>query len=179
MSKVIFLDFDGPMYPERALIIPENMGEESKKMCLKLNLYNYISYWKMDPIAVQMLNNLYNNFYPYDLVISSSWSSPHMHEKNDIQNLLNANGIIAPLHKDWATDKMNKERIQQILDWLKRNPETKDYLIIDDTDSGQELANVKYMKTLNVPKEKIVLASIADGLGMSQYKQIKENLLKW
>lgn len=178
-SNILFLDFDGPLYSSRALLLAENQGHVAQKQCNKLNLYVHANYWKMDPIAVDMLNNLYNNTTSYHLVISSSWSHPHLHDKDTIENLLSVNGIQAPLHQDWRTEKNSKLRVEQISNWLKSHPHINNYLILDDIESGLELADDEVLEEYDIHHSVVTLVSIDDGISMKNYEKMRHVMSSW
>ncbi len=180
MPGVIFLDFDGPIFPSKVFMYPENNGENSLAVCKQLNLHPYVTYWKADPNSVVMLNKLYEA-YPYDLVISSSWADPWLHDRDSIVSVLDINGLTYNLHKDWKTPRdVNSFRHEQISDWLKLHPEYKDkYIIIDDYSSGDQLHNLEVLKEYKLHKENVFLVDVDEGLSYKQYREIFNKLLTW
>lgn len=180
MPGVIFLDFDGPIFPSKVFLYPENNGEHSVQVCRKLNLHPYVNYWKADPNSIVMLNNLYEA-YPYDLVISSSWADDWLHEKEQIEAVLLANGLNYNLHKEWRTPRnLSGYRQEQISSWLKMFPEYRDnYLIIDDHSSGDKLSDFEVLKINNINKDNVVLVDVEEGLSYKQYKEMFARLLTW
>lgn len=180
MSGVIFLDFDGPIFPTKSFLFPENNGEITKKICEELNLHPYVTYWKADPLSICMLNKLFD-LYPYDLVISSSWADDWLHQKNQIESLLIKNELNYSLHKDWKTPRDKYfTRHEQISHWLKLNPECgNNYIIIDDTSSGAGLADQKEIKNCGLKKENIFLVDIDEGLLYKDYLKIQKKLTQW
>src|SRR5579875_4141819 len=149
MPGAVFLDFDGPIFPTKAFLLPENNKPTNLEMCAQLKLHPYVEYWKADPIAIAMLNKLFN-IYPYDLVISSSWADDWLHEKSQIEALLNQNNLEYTFHRQWRTprDKFN-DREEQIAHWLDNNPEYREkYIILDDVSSGAGLADKKAISKL-------------------------------
>ncbi len=180
MPGVIFLDFDGPIFPSKIFIYPENNGVECSEICKKLNLHPYVNYWKADPNSIVMLNKLYE-VYPYDLVISSSWADPWLHEKESIEAVLDINGLNYSLHQEWKTPRENIHyRHEQISSWLKKHSEYQDrYIIIDDHSSGDELSNLNTLSEHNIKQDNVFLVDIDDGLSYKQYKAIFSKLLTW
>ncbi len=180
MPGVIFLDFDGPIFPSKVFIYPENNGEDSLAVCKKLNLHPYVNYWKADPNSIIMLNKLYE-VYPYDLVISSSWADPWLHERDSIVAVLDINGLEYNLHKDWKTPRdINHFRHAQISDWIKLHPEYKhNYIIIDDHSSGDQLVNSQVLEEYNIIQENVFLVDVDEGMSYKQYKQIFNRILTW
>jgi hypothetical protein len=180
MPGVIFLDFDGPIFPSKVFILPENSGKIATDVCAELNLHPYVNYWKADPISIAMLNRLFN-LYPYDLVISSSWADDWLHEKNQIEAVLVKNELNYNLHNTWRTprDKYN-HRHEQISHWLELHQEYKDnYIILDDTSSGAGLANKKELKKFNLNPENVFLVDVDEGMTHKIYKSISSKLLNW
>lgn len=114
MSKVIFLDVDGPMIPVRAYFLPNQTKPASV----------------FDSCATAMLQRLIDDF-GAKLVISSTWGR---FGKERCEELLSKNGIDpSHLHEDWITPrKMSSARFHEIGWWLKEHPEVTHYVAIDD-----------------------------------------------
>lgn len=113
MTKVVFLDFDGPLLPEKANLPRHSNGCE-----------------RMDPYAVLFVNRLLEDS-DVKIVISSS----HSHSgREHCDKLLMTNGIdISAIHEDWRTPyKMSSDRTQEIAWWLENHPEVTTYVAIDD-----------------------------------------------
>lgn len=165
-SKVLFLDFDGPLYPYRYIRHhPANIQKNHGKYLNNIKL----DYWKMEELAVEMLLSLYA-IYPFELVISSTWS--RLYSKDDIRKLLLWNGIELPFHSNWTTPKeYRSERGREINSWLKDHSEIDDYIILDDHDSGSDLDMFGKSKILN--EDRIVLVN--PDMGISSYDYIKMN----
>lgn len=116
MSKIVFLDFDGPMIPMRAAYLP---GQTAISTIF-------------DPCAVSLLNELIVKS-TAKVVISSSWGR----DGYDVcAELLEKNGISRTvLHEDWVTPrKFSSQRIHEIKWWLDDHPEVTHYVAIDDED---------------------------------------------
>jgi len=180
MPGAVFLDFDGPIFPNKVFLFPENNSPLSLETCSKLDLHTYVTYWKADPVAIAMLNKLFD-YYPYDLVISSSWADEWLHEKKHIQAVLDINGLNYTFHRQWKTprDKYH-ERHEQIAHWLDNNPEYREkYIIIDDVSSGAGLADKKAINKLGLNKNNIYLVDINEGLSYKDYKSIAEKINTW
>lgn len=120
MSKVIFLDVDGPMIPVRAYFLPNQTKPASV----------------FDPCAASMLNKLIIES-GAKIVISSTWG---MFGKQRCVELLRDNGIDpSHLHKDWITPrKMSSARFHEIKWWLADHPEVTHYVAIDDENLNME-----------------------------------------
>lgn len=178
LPHIVFLDFDGPLFSQKALLMPENNAEGS--IILKeLNLHPFVSYWKADPMAVAMLKDLYHIRH-FQLVISSSWADEQKHNKEQIVRLLKINDIDIPLHNDWRTPRTvgESEKSQEILKWLQNNKYS-DYLILDDHDSCDNLSNDKIIKDIGIDKNKILLVDVEDGLSMRNYYQLQAIVKNW
>lgn len=179
MAGVIFLDFDGPIFPQKIFLFPENNGPEAKKICEEMELHPYVEYWKADPVAIAMLNNLFN-YYPYDLVISSSWADDWLHQKNQIQNVLDKNCLEYTLHPSWRTPRDYEHRHEQIVHWLELHPSYQNnYIIIDDIESGKGLADKKQLSKCGLEQSKIFLVDIEEGLTFKDYKKMSEIVKCW
>ncbi|NCQ52367.1 hypothetical protein GW796_10895 [archaeon] len=180
MPGVIFLDFDGPIFPNRVFLLPENSGKLAKENCEELNLHPYVNYWKADPISIAMLNRLLT-IYPYDLVISSSWADDWLHEKSQIEGLLIKNELNYNLHKTWKTPRDSyNHRHEQIAHWLSLHPEYGNkYIILDDTSSGAGLADKKLTKEVKLNDNNIFLVDVDNGISHKEYLSIVKIMQKW
>ena len=177
--SVIFLDFDGPIFPEKIHLFPQNQGKMTKDTCLKLNLHPYVSYWYADPFAIAILNEL-KKVKPYQLVISSSWAEDRLHDKSQIESLFKINGLNYDFHLDWRTPR-NPElvRHEQIEQWLNNHPEVKNYFIFDDTKSAPDLFFDKTYKTTKILKKNVYLAHEKDGYNYEQFEEMKFYMDLW
>jgi hypothetical protein len=180
MPGVLFLDFDGPIFPTKVFVLPENNGQASRAVCEELNLHPYVTYWKADPISIAMLNKLYD-FYPYDLVISSSWADDWLHQREQIESVLLKNELNYNMHKTWRTPRDTYDtRHEQIAHWLKLHPEYGDkYIILDDTSSGAGLADKEEIERCGLNPKNIFLVNIDDGLSHKDYTTISLRLRGW
>ena len=117
MSKIIFLDIDGPMIPVRAFVLPGNKFGEGSAKCF-------------DHVAVAMINTLVE-FTGAKVVLSSSWRCHFTQEQMLV--FFEREGLHITFHEDWATTwKFSSERCHEIKWWLDDYPETTHYVIIDD-----------------------------------------------
>lgn len=175
---IVFLDFDGPIFPGRALLMPENNGGASE-ILRELHLHPFVSYWKADPMAIAMLHELYK-VRSFHLVISSSWADDRLHTKEQIERLLNINDVKIPLHKDWRTPRIPgvSERASEISQWLAANKYS-DYMVLDDLDSGPELINDPYIRKLGLNKFKIILVDFEEGITMKDYYRMQATVRNW
>lgn len=182
MSHVVFLDFDGPLYPHKVLLLPENQPNFHKSLpylnrSRELNLHPYINYWKMDPFAIAMLNNLAMKDCVF--VLSTSWIS--IHDFSTLDNLLKINGFKGKILEDWSVNikktlgglETRLNRAQSIAEWLSRHPEYQSkYIILDDLSSAPEMAKKDLMKMYGISNSRIFLADIDNGISLSAYKKI-------
>ena len=142
MNKpILFLDFDGPLFPERQI-------RHSPSMALypgKQKFHPFIDYWEMDETSVRQLNKLYE-IYQFDTVVSSSWR--HYCDLVHVVELFEVNGLNLHIHENWATPrKMSSVRLNEICWWLDEVTEqadvnvfvAPDHIILDDPWSGNSL----------------------------------------
>lgn len=181
--NVVFLDFDGPLYPKRSLLLKENLPNFAKdpvklNLSQDLNLHPFITYWKMDHIAVAMMNNLANKGCIF--VLSTSWIS--LHDLPTLKKLLEVNGFIGKFHEDWSVDiiktsddnlETRLNRAQSIADWISRHPEFNNrYLIVDDLLSAPEMAKSDLMAMYGLDYSRIFLADLDNGISLSTYNKM-------
>lgn len=117
MSKIIFVDVDGPMIPVRAYFLPR----QTKPATI------------FDPLAVAMLNRLIVDS-DAKLVISSTIRSKG---RDFVVALLFKNGIDpSHLHYDWCTKgKFTSQRMHEIKWWYEDHiPEVTHYVALEDED---------------------------------------------
>ncbi len=178
MENIIFLDFDGPIYPNKVFLFKENRKPLNEKYLKSLDIHPFFGYWKACPYAISMLNHIYD-ISSCDLVISSSWADDRMHTKDSILRILNINEIEAPLHKDWRTHRhISKKREEQIAAWLKAHP-TDNYIILDDHKSGDGLVDKDKLIPLGINPDNVFLADEEEGLSYEIYLKMIEVIKKW
>lgn len=175
--NAIILDFDGPMFPNKVFIDPNNQGEYAKKMCENLDLHPQVKYWKMDSFSVIAINQLLAAHPDNRLVISSSWANPHFHTKTHINSLLKANGVEFQFHDDWATLKNGANRTENIARWLQDNP-VNEYFIFDDIESAPEMVSEELVKSFGLDPQRIALVSLNDGISYKDFYQAKKYLIE-
>lgn len=114
MSKILFLDIDGPMIPAKAYFLPGQTRIVSV----------------FDPCAVGMLLKLIS-LTGAKIVISSVHRYQGMRH---IEHLFKLNGIpIEHLHDDWHTTMdQSYSRSEEIQIWLDAHPSIEPYIAIDD-----------------------------------------------
>lgn len=186
MKNVLFLDFDGPLIPRKALMLPQNQPNFANKfphlnLARKLELHPFIEYWKMDDIAISMLNNIAKRNCGF--VLSTSWIS--LHEFKTLENLLRVNGFKgeflpdSTLNVTFCSDDQSTRlnRAQSIAEWLSRHPEYNDkYIILDDLISAPEMAKNDLMKMYGLSPSRIFLADIDNGISLRTYEEILTKL---
>jgi hypothetical protein len=192
-NNVIFLDFDGPMFPARANNLPGNNGEHDEVLH-SLGIIAFCNYYKMDPIAVSMLMNLWvGKERRFDLVISSTWAD--IFTEGIIKNVLMHNGCTIPLHKEWClpevmeldynklkaeTGRSRVTRALRISKWLERNKETLlEYVIIDDYASGEGLSDEVHLAHLGIPEDRIIIVDLENGISQENYKRLQWLTREW
>lgn len=143
--KIAFIDFDGPLFNDKSLALPENTQPHLNK-APKIGLHPFYNYWKIHSIEKDMLLSLIGRGYFF--VITSSWSNPAMHTKEQIQQIFVENDIPLVFHRDWTLAHNKKLRSQQIIDWLENHPEIEEYIVLDDPQSGEGLVVAKEQGTL-------------------------------
>lgn len=170
---IIFLDFDGPLFPEKILLIPENNADSD--MLKDLGLSPLINYWKADPAIIAMLNQLYE-LRSYFIVITSVWAD--YHDKEQMESLLAINGLNVTLHEDWKLDLVQESKGKRISDWLSKH-KIADYMILDDDESGENFLDSRYLLENKINKDKIVLVSMEDGATMLNFYKMKAIVANW
>jgi hypothetical protein len=177
LPHVLFLDFDGPLFSGKALLLPENNDNNSPTL-KELDLHPMVSYWKADPMAIAILHELFK-IRPFQLVISSDWADERLHDFSHIEKLLKINRLNIPMHKIWKTPRTGvKNRVQEIAQWLEENPHS-DYLILDDEDSGGGLMDDKALHQLKIKKDKVIIVDFDEGISMRNYYQMKAIVANW
>jgi hypothetical protein len=117
--KILFLDIDGPMIPQRAYLLPENF----RKICRRF-----------DPIAVAMINHLTDR--GVKVVLSSTWRKEF--DSCSFRAIMSANGMNCSslFHPDWRTGDVNDRR-QEIAMWITEHLDDIDrFAILDDESVG-------------------------------------------
>lgn len=171
---IVFLDFDGPLFSERALLMPENNGGASAILGA-LELDPMVSYFKADPVAIAMLHSLYD-IRTYQIVITSSWAEAHTREQ--IQRLLNINDVNISMHKNWKIEKKGFEKSEAISNWINEN-KLSDYLILDDLDSCEKLNEERHIRKLGLSRSKIMIVDEREGITMKDFYKLQAIVANW
>ena len=178
-KRVIFVDIDGPLLSDRiAKFHPENNWQSDS---VKLYIAAYckgtfaetcVSQIHFDPVAIGMLNKLYEEF-PYEIVISSSWY--HVCTEEQIRVLFqDINKIRAPFHEQWATPrKMSSYRINELSWWLKDNPGYS-YIILDDPSSFHHCMDKRACIEQGLDPDAMIIVDPFIGLEYHQFDQMRK-----
>lgn len=190
MSNILFLDLDGPAFPDAVIQYhPDNrraypgtadMGQE-------------LQYWKM----CERFKHLYMQMYEtreFEVVISSAWRKYHK-SKECFYDLFEQNGLPLNLHNDWKTIVISGNtygcyssgytpyctRADEIHEWIMRHKEIKDFAIFDDPDSGISLdaTNSFWNTTHEYMRDAIILVDPDVGFGSYHIQQALLATQKW
>lgn len=172
MTKVFFLDLDGPVFPETRILME---SESFQPYPGKIDHKGWITYWKADPLFVHFFNSLMDT-YRFKTVLSTSWAKVLPLEL--VQEVLSINGIDIDYHDDPTTPEhfptepyalKKSNRAWEIQAWLDNHPEVSDYIILDDPWSGDTLNEPCH----NLDKDKIFLVNPDVGLDTDTIKDIR------
>lgn len=119
VTKVVFVDVDGPLAPRRCYQLGQLPGVGG-------------SMKRMDPVAVATVTNACRRS-GARIVVSSSW---RMWGREKCLDLFNRNGLDPALvHEDWSTSHTlprGADRSAEIKDWLARHPEIERFAVLED-----------------------------------------------
>lgn len=113
-TKVIFLDFDGPLSNHRVTFATGDMKA-------------------FDPVTVAMLNKICE-LTEAKIVCTSTrapLNNPDSHG-NTIRRFTEARLNLGHLHEDWSCRYDNRPREGHITKWLAEHPEVTEYVAVDD-----------------------------------------------
>lgn len=132
VTKVMFLDFDGPMLPVKAWVFGKTEDDIEIFDALAVKTVKYI---------VEKANA--------KIVISSSW---RLCGYDKIVEILETNGIDKDsLHDDWSIKDLVHQIVLQrdieIKEWLSRHPEVTTYAVIDDAQLNVD--NLVHVSSIN------------------------------
>ena len=184
--RVLFLDFDGPLFSDRVIKFhPENKytNDILRKFTNRCNDNGdtfgakTTSYWKMDEVAVGMLNTLVD-LSNFRVVVSSTWRQ--LYSRESIEYLFLLNDLRVVLHDDWCTrlrEDINMYESQysrhnrrtEIEEYISRH-DIFTYAILDDPSSGMDLTEHK-------AQERVVLVNPFIGMELEHYQQLKDLLV--
>lgn len=172
--KLLFLDFDGPLFPYRYI---KYHAKQREKYPGKLGLPDIVDYWVMDPLSVEMLNFLYD-LYPFKTVVSSSWR--HFLTEPQCRELFEINGLNLQLATPWLTPTVSIKsdsytRSLEIKEYIE-NARPSDFIILDDYDSGGAV-DLHFDKADR--EGKVVLLDADYGIDSYNYKKLLHNVKLW
>jgi hypothetical protein len=161
--RVLFLDFDGPILPQRSYTYHIAQGKETGNRGM---VYKYF-----DPCAVAILKQILD-VTDAKLVISSAWRRMGYRR---ILEVLTSNGLdIQRLHKDWATTtESNDTRADKILQWVAEHPDVTSWVAVDD----EPLADPERRGNL-LMKDNFVQVTLEDGILHRHHGRMLYILLK-
>ena len=192
MTNILFLDLDGPAFPDAIIRHdPTNRKPYPGKMD-----FGDLGYWKMCERFKNMWSHIYSVF-DFEVVVSSTWRV-HYPKPEYFHDLFNTNGLPLNLHTDWCTPKIGKgrysdfqpygnsygsncNRASEIFYWLQDHPEVKNFVILDDPDSGHSLDmnGAVWNESHNRMAGNIVLVDPDSGLGSTQISQMSAIMKRW
>ena len=186
MNKILFLDFDGPLFSDRGIRFhPLNEEKYPGDLNIDPSRYGQLTYWKMDDTSVEMLNRLHK-LHPFMTVVSSSWKK--FCEKNFIEELFYINCLKLPLHDDWKTTNItfrSCRRMEEINDWIETHPDTDDYIVLDDPWSGGSIDTYRrehkhYPEEFKlVNPDNILIVDPTTGLEIAHYHKMYNIVERW
>jgi hypothetical protein len=189
-KNILFLDFDGPLFSDRVIDHhPENCLSNTKMRkyinTVKDNGDTFgakcITYWKMDAVAVGMLNKLMKSK-PFETVVSSTWRE--LFGRLSIEELFRINKLNLVLHDEqWCTPlgeahmgRRSGDRLQQIWEWIEgRKDEINNYVILDDPMSGGSLSSDGMVESAGLEVRRVILVDPLIGIEQWHYNRL--NLL--
>ena len=152
-NKIIFLDIDGPMIPDRAMFLP------GQPPIMEV----------FDPVAVSLLNQACLE-YGWKIVIHSSWVKI-MGGEATLEHCIKQGIEPRHFHRDAYTDEL-EWRYTRIADWLEKHPEVKKYVILDD----EPYKDDKFWPGKHPPgmADRLILVNYYDGFLFSTFNRIRE-----
>ena len=131
--KIIFLDFDGVLNSEKYV---KNCGE-----------YGVI----IDPLRIILLKQIVDATNA-KIVLSTSWREHWDKENNKCDSIgRKINEIFKKYNLSIfdKTPKLHNSREEEIKEWLKRHPETQNFVVLDDMLLGAKFLEGHFVKTSN------------------------------
>lgn len=152
MTKIIFIDIDGPLIPQRAYAL----ANQTKPYVMTF-----------DPCAVGLLNEL-GKEHKWEFVIHSSWLRAYGEEPT-LEHCISEG--LAHFHKDATCDKTLHWRYDRVAQWLREHEDVTDYVIIDDEEYTHR--SVDFVHPPNMAKH-LLLLDFDEGFLMKSFRQIKD-----
>jgi len=189
MSNILFLDFDGPLWSDRVTEFhPDNLDLDHPRRgiihdTMVLNgdtfIAQILTYWKMDDIAVGMLNTL-AELYTFKTVVSSSWRE--ICSRDTIECIFKQNNLNITLHSHWATDSHRDpldvhvtDRLLQIKRWIDQH-DVRNYAIVDDPESGEALNDPNMVTQYGLDPNNVIIVDPSIGLELKHYYRMRQIL---
>jgi len=190
MTNIIFLDLDGPAFPDAVIQYHPN---QRKPYPGDFEMGESLSYWHMCE-RFKHLWILLHETRDFEVVISSSWRKYYSKE-SCFYDLFEQNGLPLTLHKDWKTIVMSGNtygcyssgytpfcaRASEIHEWIMRHPEIKRFMILDDPDSGISLDHTSkfWNQDHGYMEDNIVLVDPDTGFGSIEMLRALRITQKW
>lgn len=184
--NIIFLDLDGPMFPDR--VIRYHPDNRKPYPGADKEFGETLTYWRMCETSRNFWSHI-NQCFDFEVVISSSWRRFY-NDPTVFIDLFSTNDLPLKLHEDWRSRYLNQKmtdykcyRADEIHAWLLDHPLVKNFLILDDPESGSSLddslCHGNFDETHNYMKENIILVNPDMGLSSYNMKKIIELMKKW
>lgn len=189
-KNIVFLDLDGPAFPYAVIRYhPDN----SKPYPGDFDMGETITYWKMCERFRHLWEKL-SNTRDFSVVISSSWRK-YYNKEACFNELFTVNGLTLNLHSDWKTADLRAAtssiytssydttcaRATEINEWLTRHQEIKDYVILDDPESGFSLYSdgEGWDKKFDHMKNHIVMVDVDSGFSSENIRRALTLTKSW
>lgn len=161
MTKIIFLDIDGPLIPGRSFIA------EGKTEVVPFEVLYF------DPVAVKMLNRLCKQE-DWRIVIHSSWikivGGERTYEHCLKQGLSGMSFYNVAEDSPWCDEK-EPWRYTRVAKYLEVHPEITEYVILDDTSYSKDESGYPHPEDMDAHW---LMVDFDDGMLSFHYNSIKE-----
>jgi hypothetical protein len=157
MTKILFLDIDGPMIPGRAYKLPN----QTKPFVMTF-----------DPVAVSIINNVCQQE-GYQIILHSSWVRIYGGQET-YDHCITQGLKPESFHEDKWTGENENWRYNRVAHWLADHPEVTDYIILDDEPYEPD----RSLDPINHPKDMedhLMLIDFDDGLLMTHWRRMLNN----
>lgn len=129
-NSVVFVDFDGPLRPFKYTEVCESLWRENPACKTRDEWGYYFAPWSVDALRYILAVT------GAGIVVSSDWRKNGL---TGIKEMWAQRGLPFPERLIGLTPILESTRGYEISAWLKENPKTKHYVIIDDiSDMGQD-----------------------------------------
>lgn len=173
MKKTLFLDFDGPLFEDRGIRFDP---DQNKRYPGYVEMPEMVTYWKMSPLTVTMLNMLYD-MHPFQTVVSSTWKE--FINQEQCEDLFAVNGLKLHLAEPWRTLNLKTRpsrcfRKDEIVNYMIDH-NIAEYMILDDPWSGSSLD--EHDAAIN--PDQVIMVDPDVGLRSSDYMRMLKIVRKW